>query len=403
MRDVLASTETQKNSIFERLLKKMTSAKVWQGCDYCALKDKCYVKHNVDTFRDEQTGPKVIERLGYLYKLTSLRNQLHITMRDLRSALSYMLVGEYSCSEIQEIYANGEADKILSGYYFNSWCGSKNTQDRLLKLLSETDIAQGSDVRLDRGLDFLGLEAVDWLQFEQRSGHETQLLENAHQALPSGTALSQSKERYLSHRHVVGMLRRKAYFERRGENWKGLLPYRSAKLLVSYLEGEYSLAEAKSLAINAINRGEGLHNPAYFNGQLAMQVRKVNQGTIKSYRLFPADVFSIEVKDSAMKSSYIEHSPQSLLLKYQDETGLTAELDLDLDLFEMLQRLNQGYIPSAQAEQSFYLSLTVFKNVLASAPYQEVLLTTNGQKYEKITRDSGGVLQLEHLIAEAQS
>ena len=137
--------------------------------------------------------------------------------------------------------------------------------------------------------------------------------------------------------------------------------------------------------------------------QLAMQVRKVNQGTIKSYRLFPADVFSIEVKDSAMKSSYIEHSPQSLLLKYQDETGLTAELDLDLDLFEMLQRLNQGYIPSAQTEQSFYLSLTVFKNVLASAPYQEVLLTTNGQKYEKITRDSGGVLQLEHLIAEAQS
>lgn len=403
MRDVLASSETQKSSIFERLIKKMTSAKVWQGCDYCALKDKCYVKHNVDTFRDEQTGPKVIERLGYLYKLTSLRNQLHITMRDLRSALSYMLVGEYSCSEIKEIYANGEADKILSGYYFNSWCGSKTTQDRLLKLLSETDIAQGSDVRLDRGLDFLGLEAVDWLQFEQRSGHETQLLENAHQALPSGTALSDSKERYLSHRHVVGMLRRKAYFERRGENWKELLPYRSAKLLVSYLEGEYSLAEAKSLAINAINRGEGLHNPAYFNGQLAMQVRKVNQGTVKSYRLFPADVFSIEVKDSAMKSSYIEHSPQSLLLKYQDETGLTAELDLDLDLFEMLQRLNQGYIPSAQAEQSFYLSLTVFKNVLASAPYQEVLLTTNGQKYEKITRDSGGVLQLEHLIAEAQS
>ena len=34
--------------------------------------------------------------------------------------------------------------------------------------------------------------------------------------------------------------------------------------------------------------------------------------------------------------------------------------------FEMLQRLNQGYIPSAQAEQSFYLSLTVFKNWLKS-------------------------------------
>lgn len=402
MRDVLASTQTQPRSIFERIIGKMTSAKVWQGCDYCALKDKCYVKHNIATFQDEQTGPKVVERLGYLYKLTSLRNQLHITMRDLRSALSYMLVGEYSCAEIKDIYANGEAEKILSGYYFNSWCGSESSQDRLLKLLRETDIAQGSDVRLDRGLDFLGLKAVDWLQFEQRSDHENNLLENAHQALPSGTSLSESKERYLSHRNVVGMLRRKAYFERRGENWQGLLPYRSAKLLVNFLEGDTPLNDAKTLAINAINRGEGLHNPMYFNGQLAMQVRKVNQGTIKSYRLFPSDVFSIEVKDSAMNSLFIEHSPQSLLLKYQDETGLNAELDLDLDLFEMLQRLNQGYVPSAQAEQSFYLSLTVFKNVLASAPYQEVLLTTNGQRYEKIIRDESGILQMEHLAAEAQ-
>lgn len=402
MRDVLASTQSQPESIFERIIGKMTSAKVWQGCDYCALKDKCYVKHNIATFQDEQTGPKVIERLKYIYKLTSLRNQLHITMRDLRSALSYTLVGEYSCNEIKDIYANGEADKILHGYYFNAWCGNDNTQDRLLKLLRETDIAQGSDVRLDRGLDFLGLDAVDWLQFDQRSEHETQLLANVHQSLPNGTALSESKERYLSHRNVVGMLRRKAYFERRGENWQTLLPYRSAKLLVRYLEDSALLNEAKSLAINAINRGEGLHNPMYFNGQLAMQVRKVHLGTIRSYRLFPSDVFSIEVKDSAMNSSFVEHSPQSLLLKYQDATGLTAELELDLDLFEMLHRLNQGYVPSAQAEQSFYLSLTVFKNVLASAPYQEVLLTTNGQQYEKITRDEGGVLQLERLVAEIQ-
>ncbi|MFL9777821.1 methylation-associated defense system protein kinase MAD6 [Vibrio cyclitrophicus] len=402
MRDVLASTQAQPQSIFERIIGKMTSAKVWRGCDYCALKDKCYVKHNVSTFEDEQTGPKVIERLGYLYKLTSLRNQLHITMRDLRSALSYMLVGEYSCAEIKEIYANGEAEKILSGYYFNSWCGNDTSQDRLLKLLRETDIANGSDVRLDCGLDFLGLKAVDWLQFEQRGDYESHLLDGAHQALPSGTALSESKERYVSHCNVVGMLRRKAYFERRGENWQGLLPYRSAKLLVNFLEGNAPLDEAKSLAINAINRGEGLHNPRYFNGQLAMQVRKVSKGTIKSYRLFPSDVFSIEVKDFAMNSQFIEHSPQSLLLKYQDETGLNAELDLDLDLFEMLQKLNQGYVPSAQAEQSFYLSLTVFKNVLASAPYQEVLLTTNGQAYEKITRNNNGVLQLAHIAAEAQ-
>ena len=85
------------------------------------------------------------------------------------------------------------------------------------------------------------------LQFDQRSEHETQLLANVHQSLPNDTALSESKERYLSHRNVVGMLR-KAYFERRGENWQTLLPYRSAKLLVRYLEDSTLLNEAKSLA-----------------------------------------------------------------------------------------------------------------------------------------------------------
>ena len=40
----------------------------------------------------------------------------------------------------------------------------------------------------------------------------------------------------------------------------------------------------------------------------------------------------------------------------------------------MLQRLNEGYRPSVEEEQGYYLSLAVFKNLLGSAPYQEVLL-----------------------------
>jgi hypothetical protein len=397
---MLATTQGQSQSIFERLIQRMVAPKVWQGCDYCELKDKCYVKHNIDTFRDQLTGPKVIERLGHLYKLATLRNQLHITMRDLRSALAYMLVGEYSCTEIKFFYANGENDKILQGYYFNSWCGNAGTQDRLLHLLKDTDIALATDVSLDRGLDFLGLEAVDWMQFEERSQHEQTLLQNAHAALPGDTSLSESQIRYATHRNMVAMLKRRAYFERRGEQWQNLQPYRAAYKLMSYLNGGLPLSEAKIGVIHAINRGEGLHNPAFFKGQLAMQVRNVPNGTIKSYRLFPADVISIEIKDVAKLSEFVEHSPQSLLLRYQDGSGLTAELDLNLDLFEMLYRLNQGYRPSVEALQGYYLSLNVFKNVLASAPYQESLLTSNGRDYKKIVRQESGVLKLELLTEE---
>ncbi|WMP19482.1 methylation-associated defense system protein kinase MAD6 [Thiothrix lacustris] len=382
-------------SIFERLLLRMVDHKVWQGCDHCGIRDKCYVRFNVATFQDQQVGNKVVQRLKHLYELAHLRNQLHITLRDLRSALAYMLVGEYSCSEIRDLYQRGDTGKILQGYYFNAWRGKDDNQDRLLHLLQDVDVAFGSSARLDRGLDFLGIRAVDWLSFENRGTYDEELLNRRHTALPSDTRLSNRAERYREHQHFVGMLRRKAWFEARGEEQRqDLSVYRSAKDLLSLLRGTTDLDQAKQRMIHAMNRGEGLYDPDRFQGQLAMQVRRVDKGTIRSFRLFPADVFSMKVLDAAMQATYVEHEPSSLVLEYTGHGGMQATLSLDLDLFEMLQRLYEGYVPGVEELQGYYLSLTVFKHVLASAPYQEVLLTTDGRRYQKISRSEAGSLSL---------
>jgi uncharacterized protein len=63
----------------------------------------------------------------------------------------------------------------------------------------------------------------------------------------------------------------------------------------------------------------------------------------------------------------------------------------------MLARLNDGYRPSLEELQGYYLSLTVFKNVLASAPYQEVLLTRTGHDFYRIRRETTGTLYLDPL------
>ncbi len=62
------------------------------------------------TFQDPVAGPKVIERLKMLYTITHLRGRLHITMRDLRSALAFMLVGTQDCDGIHQLYQNGGED-----------------------------------------------------------------------------------------------------------------------------------------------------------------------------------------------------------------------------------------------------------------------------------------------------
>jgi hypothetical protein len=53
---------------------------------------------------DEKASPKVIERLKTLYTITHLRGRLHITLRDLRSALAFMLAGTRDCDEVHELY-----------------------------------------------------------------------------------------------------------------------------------------------------------------------------------------------------------------------------------------------------------------------------------------------------------
>jgi len=51
--------------------------------------------------------------------------------------------------------------------------------------------------------------------------------------------------------------------------------------------------------------------------------------------------------------------------------------------------------------QGYYMSLAVFKNVLASSPYQEVLLTVTGHDFYRIEREHNtGRLHMEQLIEE---
>ena len=60
----------------------------------------------------------------------------------------------------------------------------------------------------------------------------------------------------------------------------------------------------------------------------------------------------------------------------------------------MLDRLDHGYRPTVDEIQGYYLTLAVFKNILGSAPYQEVLLTPTGHEFYSVTRYPGGQLAM---------
>ena len=389
------------DGIFDRLLRRLTAKKFWEACTGCDLRDRCYVYHNARTLMDPVAGPKVAERLRAAYTITHLRGRLHITMRDLRSALAFTLAGTRDCDQIHALYTTPGADsreQILKGFYFNAWQGGAGSADRLLTLLRQIDVGETTNPDLDRALDYLPPDARETARFAfaERGDYDMQLLERRHRELPRDVSAATSAVRMPEHRNYVAMLRRRQFFERRDELWKEMLPYRTYDEFWRLVTGQMQTGLRLDKLLLAINRGEGLSDPRRLGNALALRVRVVEHGTVRSYRLFPGERFNLELP-TASRHRFVEHVPQALRLVYTPPGGQPAELVVGLDIYEMLSRLDDGYHPSLEEQQGHYLTLAVFKNVLSSAPYQEVLITRTGYDFYRIERDPEGVLTLQAL------
>ncbi len=402
LRSVVAELEGGQSSILERSISRMSQREYWQACEKCDLKGKCYAYHNARTFQDPVAGPKVIERLKTLYTITHLRGRLHITMRDLRSALAFMLVGARDCDGIHQLYQNGgeeNQNRILDGFYFNSWLGgAQGSNDRLISLLCEIDVAEVSNPDLDRELGFLNpkTKAMSRFSFAERAGYDDELVETLFRNLPRDYSSKNRARLIAKHRKHLAHMRRRHFFERRDIGWKEMLPYGSIDPFLNAIQqpGKKSLEELTAI-LQAINRGEGLSDPARLGNQLALRVRQVDKGTIRSYRLFEGDDFVLRTEQETTAHPFLECLSQALVLLYDSGDGHKASLRLTLDIYEMLMRLNNGYRPSIEEQEGFYLSLAVFKNRLAAVPYKEVLLTKTGRRFYEINRDDSGVLTMQ--------
>ena len=51
--------------------------------------------------------------------------------------------------------------------------------------------------------------------------------------------------------------------------------------------------------------------------------------------------------------------------------------------------------PTVEEVQGYWLSLNVFKNILSSAPYQEVLLTATWHTFYSVERERSGKLVMQ--------
>jgi hypothetical protein len=72
-----------------------------------------------------------------------------------------------------------------------------------------------------------------------------------------------------------------------------------------------------------------------------------------------------------------------------------ATLTVSLDLLELLEEINGGYIPSPDDISGIFINLLTFKNALAHLPYTRVLLTRDDKRYYELTQVDHAKLRLQ--------
>jgi hypothetical protein len=385
---------TEGSSVVAQLLTRFADERLWQPCAGCVAKDTCYAHANAKLLRDPVLGPRAAERMRQTLDVARLRRRLHITMRDLRSALAFVVAGSRDCSQIVRLVEEPEPATLLWGYLYNSlFAGSPvetvppapgdANRDRLLALLGTLDVARTTDPGEDVRLWIDGAAAIG--PSDSSIEADLLLLEHLRDTIPQGAddLLDPATRGHL--RFLQASLRRKLFLQRDDPGWIEMLPYRQLGDFLRQL-ADGPTPDDLAATVRAISNSEGLFSDL-FADRLAVRLVEDGTGTSQTFVLHALGDFSLERHDVGAAAAYLEYEPDTLRVTHRRHSSI--RLELDLDLHETLSRIAHGFTPSREELRGAWLNLRIFKDQLASIPADSLLLGVNDRAFHTIARVPG--------------
>lgn len=431
LRSVVDARQEPGDCLFDRILDRFVSEEFWQDCESCPAKLRCPVKFNVDSFRcfppdglSKQDREATEERnraaetarvrLKSLFQILHFRKRLHITVRDLRSALAFALFGKRNCAEIERAIKDGTAD-FTNAYYYNALFDPLE-KDRVIGFFREFDVGRSAAPQIDARLSFTRPRTLDFrrlfLGFGNgrvahlgRTDTDEYDLARLFDARPRSPA-DRDQPALTSARGYVTAVRRKLFFEgyrttsqtsdaAAGEPqqlWTELLPYDNLAAFIAFMHTGTDPANGlKFQLVEGISRSEGIHNGERGRENICIRTRQGQDAKVKAFFTYPATDFTCERPGPGLTAAYLEYLPSSIRLRYA-RTGVT--LEVSLDLYEMLMRIRDGYVPTAGEMRAFFLNLLMFKKQLMASPARELLLTETDYQLFKLTPTPGNGVAL---------
>jgi serine/threonine protein kinase len=383
LRSVTAKTNGGE-SLFRSQIKKLTQPVLWSKCSTCPHAGYCFTKYNVDTLTDSAAGDEVINRLEWLMRTISYKRELHITMRDLRSFIAYLISRDCRCADIPVLYQkySEQPEKYWQYFYFNITSpDAEPSNDRLISLMREADLSQVSIPSIDRDLYFGLHEPKDYLDFSDRPVALLDIF-NANKILLPAYEMKDEILEKLTLRHRVFV--RHQYFEGKFE-FKKRLPYQSLEdfhnLLTDSGNNELAMLSAKQSLAQAISISEGCTEMRLSKNYLLLRSSRISDPISQSFRRFSIDDFELFVNKSEHLVQFIEYESDSIIFRNKNKNEQFISLTVSLDLYEMLFFIKQGFSPSINDMRGRFIELQVFKNLLENKSYDEVLITKNNKSF----------------------
>ncbi|MNY10038.1 hypothetical protein D3C86_1429920 [compost metagenome] len=286
-------------------------------------------------------------------------------------------------------YSEAFADSELGASLPIHASGPERSVDRLVRRLREVDVGRVNHPILDRHLDHNVDSAVPQMTFDGRSEVADAQIRRYAAEIPRPSDDVPFPLVVEARRQLTAVLRRWAYFERRDNGWRDMLPYTSVELLEAVInattrEGrEEACHNLRDRVVEAMSVAEGVRNPLLRRNYLALRVSRVKTAAIRSYRLFPKDAFRIEISRPAHED-FLEFAPDAVELVAVDGP---ARLRISLDLLEMMELIRHGYRPTESDLQGLFVNLLIFRNELVATTFDRVLLSADDEQFFEVSAE----------------
>jgi hypothetical protein len=377
----------------------------WLPCEpgNCEYAGRCYVKRNIDTFKDTDLGPIVRHRFKELILALYLKKEKHITMRDIRSLISFVLFNKYTCKQIQKDIDNGR--NLIERLYYNN-IFDKKEEDRIVKIAAKIDVADMPLPKIENHLYFLNSKSESVNQIFHKNNFTSKLdldyLEEYFNGKPQGTSDEDPLRRDNAEMYL-NSIKRKVFFEGNDSflqeqydvNHYSFLPYKYFKRFVEFLKtGQDDSYELRNDIVLAISKSEKIYNEIIGRENVCISSNNSKKIQTKAFYGFKSADFEVVQPEVGNQTRHIEFFPDHIVFRHVDKS---ASLEINIDLFEILMRIKEGYVPTSIEIQTFFLNLEMFKRRILAKRSMKVFLTEDDTNLFSFEKSAVGKLVLTKI------